>query len=594
VGPERLEPGREGGAIALARAASATVAYVADADARALYSVALDARQVAAVTPLAGVPGEVLVLADGRVAVALRDRNRLQIFEPAAELAAPLAERCAVVTPAEPIALALDPRDETVAVASGWGRALALYDAGTLAHRSSVPLAREPRDVVVSDDGARAFVSHLIGGQLSVVSLPHATELASVELDASHRGKWSSQATSSQGYALAPSRRAGALFIPRLLSGGFDTSHRSATYGRGGEAEDACVGRLDARSLALDDCAPFDAEAERRRSCRLPRAAVVGDERGALFLACAGTDAVLELEAAGAAPQRERRRWAVPPGPTGLALDEAGELLVVWSQFDRQLSFIELDGGAVAQVAAPPIAAGGLPPEVARGRLLFHETEDARISASGRACATCHPDGRDDGITWSTPVGPRQTIMLAGRLAGSAPYSWSGSHATLELHLAQTFARIEGSGLPAKDLADLTAYLLALPPPPTGGALGLAPPELVARGRSLFAERGCAGCHRGTGSDGAIHDLQHYDGAFNTPSLRFVGGTAPYFHDGSAATISGLLQDGGGRHPPASSPPRRRPWRRSWPPPSSAFTMAPPSWGGGCAGGDRRRGRGPR
>jgi cytochrome c peroxidase len=31
------------------------------------------------------------------------------------------------------------------------------------------------------------------------------------------------------------------------------------------------------------------------------------------------------------------------------------------------------------------------------------------------------------------------------------------------------------------------------------------------------------------------------DQAFDTPSLRFVGGTAPYFHDGRYASLRALL-----------------------------------------------------
>ena len=35
--------------------------------------------------------------------------------------------------------------------------------------------------------------------------------------------------------------------------------------------------------------------------------------------------------------------------------------------------------------------------------------------------------------------------------------------------------------------------------------------------------------------------------AFDTPSLRFVGGTAPYFHDGRYPTLDALLSDPGSR-----------------------------------------------
>ena len=57
---------------------------------------------------------------------------------------------------------------------------------------------------------------------------------------------------------------------------------------------------------------------------------------------------------------------------------------------------------------------------------------DERISHDGRACASCHPDGRDDSITWATPNGPRRSIMLSGRIADTAPFSWSGTEQTLK------------------------------------------------------------------------------------------------------------------------------------------------------------------
>ena len=58
----------------------------------------------------------------------------------------------------------------------------------------------------------------------------------------------------------------------------------------------------------------------------------------------------------------------------------------------------------------------------------------------------------------------------------------------------------------------------------------------VARGRELFFDRaqGCATCHSsGTGVDGQRHDVGSQAKAdsanqFDTPSLKFVRGTAPY------------------------------------------------------------------
>jgi cytochrome c peroxidase len=63
------------------------------------------------------------------------------------------------------------------------------------------------------------------------------------------------------------------------------------------------------------------------------------------------------------------------------------------------------------------------------------------------------------------------------------------------------------------------------------------------RGRELFSSPhvGCATCHTSAmGVDGSLHDVGS-GGSFDTPSLRFVGGTAPYYHDGRYATLREVL-----------------------------------------------------
>jgi len=107
-------------------------------------------------TPLEGVPSQLLVHPDGRVVVALRDRSSLEVLEPSADAGRALETRCVVATPAEPVGLALTPDRKTLLVASGWGHALTGHDAGSLETRLRVDLPREPRAIVVSDDGARA------------------------------------------------------------------------------------------------------------------------------------------------------------------------------------------------------------------------------------------------------------------------------------------------------------------------------------------------------------------------------------------------------------------------------------------------------
>ena len=69
--------------------------------------------------------------------------------------------------------------------------------------------------------------------------------------------------------------------------------------------------------------------------------------------------------------------------------------------------------------------------------------------------------------------------------------------------------------------------------------------------RGALQERDVAVCARGRchgagGTDNKLHDVQSRDHAdkkadFNTPSLKFVGGHAPYFHDGRYDTLHDLL-----------------------------------------------------
>jgi hypothetical protein len=123
-------------------------------------------------------------------------------------------------------------------------------------------------------------------------------------------------------------------------------------------------------------------------------------------------------------------------------------------------------------------------------------------------------------------------------------------------HVAFTVSRLGGHGFHAakdeEDLAALLAYVAALPAPSREGALiGEGVGALRERGRELFfaKETGCSDCHLGgTSTDGQRHDVGSGDArekrlSFDTPGLRFVAGSAPYFHDGRYATLMDLLSD---------------------------------------------------
>jgi mono/diheme cytochrome c family protein len=503
-------------------------------------------------------------------------------------------------------------------VASGWGRSLSIIDLATGRESTRLPLPRDARAVVTSADGTRAFVSHAVGSQISVVELAdpgHSVVASSVD-------GWSTEDARSfggvkvfmresdifdgpaptetaapvhharmacQGFALArvdePSER---VLVPQVQVETGDTTVRSGGYGGGTglstEMPNVAVvpvetGIADPRSMEVfattrafgatfDPGVPVERAGRGERvltPCVLPRAAATG--RGSLYVACLGIDSVVEYDADVAAPQRvEHRRWQVPSGPQGLALVE--ERLYVWSQFARTLTVLDVGKKAedppekeptdvdavslrVQAAEAPRVGLSRKPSPASRadvelGRQLFHASSDPRISSDGRACASCHPDGRDDSLTWSTPGGPRQTPMLAGRLEETAPYGWDGAGKDVPMHLTHTFQRLLGRGLRSHEMAALIAYMKSLPVPPPVAEKNAA----IARGAAIFhsEEAKCSSCHAGVGAltDGMPHDIGtrlEADGKtdFDTPSLRFVAGTAPYFHDGRYASLRDVL-----------------------------------------------------
>jgi len=273
-----------------------------------------------------------------------------------------------------------------------------------------------------------------------------------------------------------------------------------------------------------------------------------------ILVGCAGSEDILDYDALLATPADIlKRKIRTDDSPSAMAIDNAKRVAVVWSQMGRSISILSLDTTATITKKPTAVAhASGqskLDFQIARGRRIFHSS-DGRISSDNRACASCHPDGRDDGIAWRTPDGPRQTAMLAGRVADTAPYGWTRAQPTLNAYIKDTVTRLNGRGLNDVDMRDLVAYVKPLEAPPRNtNSSAQVDAKLVAKGRELFdsAAVGCATCHSGgTRTDGVRHDVGtatslDKEKAFETPSLRFVGRTAPYFHDGRYATLRELV-----------------------------------------------------
>jgi mono/diheme cytochrome c family protein len=209
-----------------------------------------------------------------------------------------------------------------------------------------------------------------------------------------------------------------------------------------------------------------------------------------------------------------------PPGQL-VAIDgsDAGALFVQ----TREPATLWRDDGRVLQLSSESHA------DV--GHALFH------ADVNGLACASCHPEGGEDGRVWKfSPIGARRTPSLRGGIAGTEPFHWDGDLPTLSSLMSEVFVRRMAGPVLEPDQTDaLYRWINAIPALPAV----VADVAAVARGRALFADAntGCSTCHAGalltnnaTVDVGTGQPLQ-------VPSLRGVAWRAPYLHNGCAPTL---------------------------------------------------------
>ncbi|MCA9906885.1 MAG: c-type cytochrome, partial [Anaerolineae bacterium] len=93
--------------------------------------------------------------------------------------------------------------------------------------------------------------------------------------------------------------------------------------------------------------------------------------------------------------------------------------------------------------------------------------------------------------------------------------------------------------------------LTSLQPPETPAQYAV-DADQVRRGEQVFAEQDCAQCHSGSAfTNGQLVDVGTSSPAgelYDTPSLRWLWLSAPYFHDGRAATLGDVFSMAGAHY----------------------------------------------
>lgn len=244
-----------------------------------------------------------------------------------------------------------------------------------------------------------------------------------------------------------------------------------------------------------------------------------------------------------------RTRIPVGANPRGLAVSPDGKFVAVANRLDDSVSLIDAATDSVVAVISlynerPPEGDDAL---IREGEKLFHS---GKLSYSSQfSCASCHPDGHTDGLNWDLPADGFNNFHNTKSLLANAftsPYGWLGTSPTLRDRFTGTLRHLFQHEPTESESKALEAYLVQLRYPGPAAEPDVAKQPAIQRGKALFeGAAGCRACHSGKKlTDRTLHEVgTGSDGqaAFDTPSLLGISTTAPYLHDGRAATLEEIF-----------------------------------------------------
>jgi YVTN family beta-propeller protein len=311
---------------------------------------------------------------------------------------------------------------------------------------------------------------------------------------------------------------------------------------------------------------------------------------------------VFDLKRGGNATQVVRRISG--NNPRGAVLSPDGKSLFVHNAMSHDLALLNAGGeNSYSRVKAAGenivlVSDDPMDPLEREGKTIFYSANSDEYAAditgnNWMSCASCHADGDINGLTLTTPKGPRN-VPSNVRTTENGLFMWDGSRDDFEDYLLTVqgemggmMAYNPGDPLPddVKHMYDaMFAYLdnpESFPPPKSpyrskDGKLS----AVALEGKEFFEGKGgCITCHGGvnftdsvkavdgsgkltTGNRDYLYDIGTGNGTdvksagdaraamknprdnkhFDTPTLRGVWATAPYFHDGSAKTLEEAIR----------------------------------------------------
>ncbi|WP_437835809.1 c-type cytochrome [Sorangium sp. So ce1153] len=249
------------------------------------------------------------------------------------------------------------------------------------------------------------------------------------------------------------------------------------------------------------------------------------------------------LETCSASADQRELDVGMSGDPIAVGYDAEGNLLVQLREPPGIARFAALSGKRIDLIEIPGES------RLDDAHIFFHRGETSLTMTI--ACASCHPEGHEDGRTWYfESIGPRRTQSVAGGVLATAPLHWEGELADVGALIEEVFQRrMGGSYQRPEDVAAIAAWIDTIKDLPRSKPEDEA---AAARGEVLFNDPtlACGTCHSGEKlTNGETMDVGTGK-PYQVPSLRGLAARAPYMHDGCAATLHDRFGPcgGGDRH----------------------------------------------
>ena len=536
-------------------------------------------------------PRALALVGDRKVYVAGQTANKVYVIDAATRMVTRTID-----VAAEPTAVVATPDGQTVYVVSHEAALVTRIDPGSDEVTATLSVDEHPWGAAMSVDGHTLYVTHLLlGAGLSVIAtedffVRDRVVLAEQPLGADKR---SPSGLARGVYAVAARPGAGDLWLPHLLlavkTAEPDLDFESTVFPTVSTV--AADGSSESKRLLFKPLAVAGAGGSFTDVVSGPRAIAFTPDGKLALAAMAASEDVMVFDG-----ETGDEVALVRPLPgsllEGIAVDHTGRRAFVDGRGSHDVTVLALAPGdpiAPATVDGAPIerlTADPMPADLRLGQRLFFTANSAAFPITKNfwvACASCHIEGGSDAVTWRFTVGPRDTPSNAGGPINTGFLLRQGLRRsvveyddTIDVEQGGQFHRGLVAQAPLLDaLAAFVNRGIPLPqnpyrPTPGGGQLT----DGQERGRAVFNAQ-CETCHTGAWftDSGAgnptldfakpilLHDVGtcvkggdfpdrpapdesghlHTACDFDTPSLRGVFATAPYFHDGSAPTIADVI-----------------------------------------------------